>query len=417
MPKQALEYALELYNKRDDLYMDLKHDELIKKEHEFVAYCQELADNPAMRQVLPDFLMNLADDDDSRQLLRMGQYIALLTQDDALWWKIRDAGANKAFSMLTEEEQKWIINLYIATNKFPNRVFYLIRNNYYKEYLDNLINQLRQKEGEGRYDYYETLAQWHVESLYPEMLTAFGEETTLYNKGRLAYQLLPAPLPEVWQVIQDLATNEDSYVAHPKAELLCAYGSPSDFSHIQRFLKNAWDIPGYILYVAQQLGDLGYAGGFNTYYQMLDHPDWDVREKFHRLMLNFFDKKDPNLEDAWALLDEETDGKTFQRYWSGKAAYANKTLDPELHYWNGKPFDLLAFAEYWEDSSTIGMLDHAVTNLRIWTGGEFPFDPNALYERQFAQYEAMKDWLRDNRERFPPGHWYRWGERLPNKPV
>ena len=414
MPKQALEYALELYNKRDDLYMDLKHDELIEKEHEFVAYCQELADNPAMRQVLPDLLKTLKEDDYSR--LRMGQYIALLTQDGSLWEKIRDAGASDAFSMLPEKQQKLIINQYIGWGKFP-RVEGLITKNHYTEYLDNVVKQLRQEKDNDRYDYYAILAQWHVESLYPEMLTAFGEETTLYKKGWLAYQLLPAPLPEVWQVIQDLATNEDSYVAHPKAELLCTYGSPSDFSHIQRFLKNAWDIPGYILYVAQQLGDLGYAGGFNTYYQMLDHPDWDVREKFHRLMLNFFDKKDPNLEDAWALLDEETDGKTFQRYWSGKAAYTNKTLDPELHYWNGKPFDLLAFAEYWEGSSTIGMLDHAVTRLRIWTGGEFPFDSYALYERQFAQYEAIKDWLRDNRERFPLGHWYRWGERLPNKPV
>lgn len=416
MPKQALEYALELYKKRDDLYMDLKHDELIKKEHEFVAYCQELADNPAMRQVLPDFLKNLATDNYSRKLSHMGQYVALLTQTHEIWDGLKDLIFSKAVAMLTEAQQKQVVDWYIGVDNFY-WVDNLVERNHYKEYLDNIIQQLRQKEGKDRYNYYQTLAQWHVESLYPEMITAFSEESNLTRKDRLSYQLLPAPLPEVWQFIQDLATNENSYVAHPNAELLCIYGSPSDFSHIQRFLKNAWDIPGYLLYVAQQLGDLGYAGGFNTYYQMLDHPDWDVREKFHRLMLNFFDKRDSNLEDAWALLDEETDGKTFQRYWSGKATYANKTLDPELHYWNGKPFDLLAFAEYWEGSSTIGMLDHAVTNLRIWTGGEFPFDPNALYERQFAQYEAMKDWLRDNRERFPPGHWYRWGERLPNKPV
>jgi len=406
MPRKSLEYAAELYRERDNIFTSLNskytYEYLIEKEHEFVNFCKELADTKGMILSLPTFLKSKKQSLEDELVWSIGYYIILLSNDENAFSSSMKKIPPKAISMLDKEEQKNIIEKYIKEN-LVGKVDYIIEDNNYIEYIDEVINQ---NNG------YKFIAAFHQSKGYNLLLETFKEESA-YEKEMLALDLLPAPLPEIWAYYQQRTSNGDN-IAN---ETLCLYGSPSDFSYINTCIKASWEDTGALINIGNWLRWFGYAGrdGFTMYLTMLKHPDNDVREIYHRLMMSFFKKDDSMMQDAWDLIN--TESETMLNFWKEKKDYVNQTLNPSVRIWHGEPFDLLRVTEIIADSPVIGDMGGIVSHLRIWTGENFAFDSNALFEKQFEQFEAIKQWLRDNKERFPAGRWYRWGRDVTNDSV
>ena len=413
MPKVTLEYVAEKYRERDNLFMDLKWDEMLKKEEEFVEQCKELASNKAMVLSLPMFLntekKSLADE----LVWDIGAYIVVLSKNEDVWRKLdkRMLIPSLAISKLDENMQKYYINKKIEV-KNSIGVTRLITDNNYVEYIPEIIENMNKKDDiREKYSFFEMLALFKQEQFYPMFIDAFKNEEKASKKETLAYRLLNAPLPQVWEYYQDKISQEDDE-AHEFFNVVASYGSPADWEYIEKLVENSWENSEALIMIAYNLGDFGYVGGFELYLKMLKHSDEEVRKIYHKLMCNFFYTDEDFLEEAGKIEDFES--KTLLEFWNSKKEYIENSLDKDVHLWNGEPFDLLKVAEYKGASSVIGELNYAVESLRFWTGENFAFDSDALYKRQFEQYEAIKQWLRDNKDRFPAGRWYRWGVDVTN---
>lgn len=407
MPRVTLEYVAEKYRERNNLFMDLKWEEMLKKEEEFVTLCKELASKEAMILSLPIFLntekKSLADE----LVWDIGAYILLLSKDSKSIKKFKARISNQIVSLLNEKNQKEYINSKIEENDSVGITFLITRNNYV-EYIDEIIKNMNEEEDlRGKYDYFEMLAAFKEEKFYPLFLDAFKNEEEEFQKEMLAYGLLNAPLPPIWKYYQTKISNKEEEEAHQFFEIVASYGSPSDWGYIKKLINNSWNNSDALIMTAYNLGDFGYVGGFDIYLKMLTHSEEEVRQTYHNLMLNFFYTDENFLEEAKEI--ENFEITTLVDFWKNKKEYISQKLDKDVHYWNGEPFDLLKIAEYKGASSVIGELNYAVNSLRIWTGENFAFDNHALFKKQFEQYEAIKQWLRDNKERFPAGRWYRWG--------
>ena len=407
MPRKTLEYARELYRDRNELYKDLKWDEMLEKEQEFVSFCKELAKNKAMILSLPMFLKtekkkSLEDED----VWMIGYYIILLSRDDDAFNKISACPYGGAPQMLDKQEQKDFIEKCIQMSDTVG-ISYLITNNNYVEYTKVIIKLLEDEEDiRDKYDYYCLLVELHQETYYTEAIEAFSKEEDKWEKDGFAKGLLSSvPLPEIWHYYQTRTAKGD-YESSPTLSL---YGSPSDFVYIKQCIEHSWDDSEKMVYIGTWLSWLGYVSTdtFAMYLKVLEHPDEEVRKSYFRLMMTFFVDDDPVMKDGWKIAD--TKSETMLSFWHSKRDYINQVLNPKVRMRYGKPFDLLEIAETIGSSNVIGHMGGVVNHLRIWTGEHFAYDDNALFAKRFEQFEAIKQWLRDNKERFPAGRWYRWG--------
>jgi len=206
MPRQTLEYARELYRDRNELYKELKWEEMLEKEQEFVTLCKELAENKAMILSLPMFLKtekkkSLEDED----VWMIGYYIILLSKDDDAFSKMKSYGG--AIRMLDEEGQKYMIEKYIQMNKTIG-VSYLIENNNYIQYVDVIIKLLEDEEDiQEKYDYYCMLINLHQQQYYKEAIEAFLStpiDMTQLQELKTASSLLEAPIVDTKPKTEDL---------------------------------------------------------------------------------------------------------------------------------------------------------------------------------------------------------------------
>jgi len=407
MPRVTLEYVAEKYRERDNLFMDLKWEEMLKKEEEFVALCKELASKKAMILSLPIFLNTKKEYLSDELLWDIGAYILLLSKDSNSIKKSTEWIGSHEVSFLNEKNQKEYINSKIEEND-SLKMTSLITCNNYVEYIDEIIKNMNEEvDLRYRYIYFAILASFKQKKFYSMFLNAFEKEDKEFEKEILAYKLLTAPLPPIWKYYQNKISNKEEEKAHEFFYVVASYGSPDDWEYIKKLIENSMDNSDALIMIAYNLGDFGYVGGFKTYFKMLKHVDHDVRKTYHMLLLNFFYTDKDFLEEAEKIEDFESE--TLLTFWNNKKEYIAQKLDKDVHYWNGEPFDLLKVTEYKSSSSVIGELNHLVASLRIWTGENFAFDPHALFKRQFEQLEVIKQWLRDNKERFPAGRWYRWG--------
>jgi len=411
MPKTTLKYAKELYDEREMIFRELNSrysfEDLMKKENEFVSLCKELASTKGMVRSLPIFLKQSEETLEDSVIWMIGEYIVLLSKDEEAFQKSKNKIYRNAISMLEEKSQKYFIEKFLG-EEYLLKVQYIIRDNRYSNYLDTIIKYMNTIEDiRKRYKYYGILALFHKKEYYPEILQAFQEEKSEYQKNDLAFLLLPAPLPEVWEHYQQKTTQGSDEAS----EILSLYGSPSDFVHIEKCIEKSWDDSSALVNIGNWLRWFGYSNddAMTLYLKMLKHPSEDVRYTYHLLLFSFLED-DENMQDANELMEEdELDIQTLSSYWNGKKSYLKRTLKENVRMWHGKEFDLLYVLESIEKSPVIGELNGIVCHLRIWTGENFAFDPNALFKRQFEQLEVIKQWLRDNKERFPAGRWYRWG--------
>ena len=411
MPKTTLEYVAEKYKERNNLFMDLKWDKMLEKEEEFVSLCKELASNRAMVLSLPDFLNTKKESLADELVWEIGIYILLLSEDDENLKKLKQR-INDQVSLLEQVKQKKYIDKKIEENDAVGMIFVITRNNY-TEYIDEIIKNMNEKEDvRKKYNYFKMLSLFKQEEFYPMFLDAFKNQEETSKKESLAYGLLNAPLPPIWEYYQNKISQKKEEEAHEFFYVIASYGSPSDWQYIEKLVENSMDNSEALIMIAYNLGDFGYVGGFELYINMLKHTDDEVRMTYHKLMCNFFYADEAFLKEAEKL--EEFDSESLLKFWNSKKEYISKHLDRDVHYWNGEPFDLLKIAEYKGASSVIGALKYAVDSLRLWTGENFAFDNQALFKRQFEQYETIKQWLRDNKDRFPAGRWYRWGVDVTN---
>lgn len=411
MPRITLEYVAEKYKERNNLFMDLKWDKMLEKEEEFVSLCKELASNRAMVLSLPDFLNTKKESLADELVWEIGIYILLLSEDDENLKKLKQR-INDQVSLLEQVKQKKYIDKKIEENDAVGMIFVITRNNY-TEYIDEIIKNMNEKEDvRKKYNYFKMLSLFKQEEFYPMFLDAFKNQEETSKKESLAYGLLNAPLPPIWEYYQNKISQKKEEEAHEFFYVIASYGSPSDWQYIEKLVENSMDNSEALIMIAYNLGDFGYVGGFELYINMLKHTDDEVRMTYHKLMCNFFYADEAFLKEAEKL--EEFDSESLLKFWNSKKEYISKHLDRDVHYWNGEPFDLLKIAEYKGASSVIGALKYAVDSLRLWTGENFAFDNQALFKRQFEQYEAIKQWLRDNKDRFPAGRWYRWGVDVTN---
>jgi len=341
----------------------------------------------------------------------IGIYILLLSEDDENLKKLKQ-GINNQVSLLTQVNQKKHIDKKIEENDTVGMTFLITRNNY-TEYIDEIIKNMNEKEDvRKKYNYFEMLSSFKQEEFYPMFLDAFKNQEETSTKESLAYGLLNAPLPPIWEYYQNKISQKKEEEAHEFFYVIASYGSPSDWQYIEKLVENSMDNSEALIMIAYNLGNFGYVGGFELYINMLKHTDDEVRMTYHKLMCNFFYADEAFLKEAEKL--EEFDSESLLKFWNSKKEYISKHLDRDVHYWNGEPFDLLKIAEYKGASSVIGEMKYAVDSLRLWTGENFAFDNQALFKRQFEQYETIKQWLRDNKDRFPAGRWYRWGVDVTN---
>jgi len=411
MPRIPLEYVAEKYKERNNLFMDLKWDKMLEKEEEFVSLCKELAFKRAMVLSLPDFLNTKKESLADELIWEIGIYILLLSEDDENLKKLKQR-INDQVSLLEQVKQKKYIDKKIEENDAVGMIFVITRNNY-TEYIDEIIKNMNEKEDvRKKYNYFEMLSSFKQEEFYPMFLDAFKNQEETSKKESLAYGLLNAPLPPIWEYYQNKISQKKEEEAHEFFYVIASYGSPSDWQYIEKLVENSMDNSEALIMIAYNLGNFGYVGGFELYINMLKHTDDEVRMTYHKLMCNFFYADEAFLKEAEKL--EEFDSESLLKFWNSKKEYISKHLDRDVHYWNGEPFDLLKIAEYKGASSVIGKLNYAVDSLRLWTGENFAFDNQALFKRQFEQYETIKQWLRDNKDRFPAGRWYRWGVDVTN---
>ena len=409
MPRKTLEYAAEIYRDRDELYKVLKWDEMLEKEQEFVDLCKELAAKEAMILSLPYFLNNeekqsLEDED----VWMIGYYIILLSKDETAFSLIKSYGF--AMSKLDKEGQKYVIEKRIEAGNSVG-LGGIIRDNNYTEYIDEIVKALNEKEDiRKKYTYYSMLIDLHQEEYYEEAIKAFNSEKKEFKKDSFATGLLSSvPLPDIWEYFQEETFKGDK----ESAETLALYGSPSDFKYIKECIKLSMDDSEALIHIGNWLSWwYGYASqdSFSVYLAMLRHDNNEVRETYYRLMMSFFEEDDPMMEGAWNL--ENTQSQTMLDFWQDKQDYVNETLELNVRMWRGKPFDILTVAEEIGGSNVIGHMRGIVDHLRIWTGQHFAYDDDALFVRRFEQFESIKQWIRDNKEQFPAGRWYRWGKDI-----
>ncbi len=75
-------------------------------------------------------------------------------------------------------------------------------------------------------------------------------------------------------------------------------------------------------------------------------------------------------------------------------------------------FNLLKALRFFRHHFDRESVKNFVSDLVVYTGQSFPFDPHAYMEKQEAQLDVWEQYLERNRDKFLPGRWVRWGEYI-----
>ena len=432
MPQDAFKYLAKLNKERKDaIYTYMSEDaserkKMFDKEAEFLELAKELAENPVVGSQVVAIIKNTEIDEDIR---KMAGLVGFTIDNKEVWRGVVEIVTNKSFfidlsddvlSILPGAKQKEIVSLYV--NEFASEISLgeagdvIFKNGYIdlaEAYIDNGV--LVETKG-ASYVAQQVQAMLALNN-HPQVKLLLEEkyknENNIHNRRRIAYKLVLAGSQLGFDYCRENAFDEKDLFGY-----VTRCGGPEDIELIKSTIQHE-SVRDYPADYLRELFWYGNPRAFPWLFEMLDHPESDIRVLCHRLMLDFFDEESELRREGEELLafdedegDEPTNAKQYKDFWLAKKQIVNESIDKGSRYYGSVLFDMREIWDYEKYSPQRGFARDRCNNLMIWTGQYFAYDEHALISKQLEQHKVIADWLDANHTRFFPGKWFRWGKEL-----
>lgn len=204
---------------------------------------------------------------------------------------------------------------------------------------------------------------------------------------------------------------------------------------------NADDTDNFMNYFSQAMIWYGNPMLIPFFTKMLKERSISIQ--LHEILLRFFDEDDPNMRDAYTIIDKWNDcdekledgfadyeGDDYEEkyaaqfdqealktqkeiiaFWNKKKSYLKQIIDTNQKYYTYKPFSI---PEIWNNTFNEGLKEQitlAHKGVQLLTGKYFVFDSNALLSKQLQQRQTIMDFFHPNKDQYIAGKWYLWGKQ------
>ncbi|USD52163.1 hypothetical protein J4N37_23720 [Vibrio sp. SCSIO 43153] len=434
MPRASLEFAATLHQEQNELLESMRDDDdsvldaIYDAQKRYDDYVRKLSTQPEIVAAVPSFVndrYNAYFQAAAWHVVYLSQNTDVLDQMFMLEYAPGDAPRwtdHRSFHFLEDKEADFIIN-YLKTKGeklWLHSVSNYISRNRRAEHLELFVR-------EGQYRFPSSF--WGVGSYFhtAQSVQLIKELDQASETGIYIRDLLLLQQPEVWERVRTREEIESDF-----GDTLARYGTPDDLDLFTQFI-DATPVGLRFPYL-DTIVSFGNLRALTWLFTQLKYSDAVYRAICFQKMCEFFPEElddDPDFEDILEVYED-----TLSLEGEEEEEWEDRVPEPEYlqSLWVDVQSNLLAIRDINKRYDGAGECDHEFdllyilrTNryngirsrlnslfnqLIIYTGQYFPFDCDAYMEKQDTQIDVWEKYLVENREKYLPGRWVRWGEYI-----